>query len=42
MGIIEWLLVWLIANALLVVWRVLITYPELTTTDQSVRPRVVE
>ena len=36
MGIIEWLLViWLIVNALLVVWRVLVVSSE--TRDRSIR-----
>ena len=35
MGIIEWLLVWLIVNALLVVWRVLVVASE--TRDRSIR-----
>jgi hypothetical protein len=37
MGIIGWLLVWLIVNAMFVVWRILVVFPELKTTDQSVR-----
>jgi hypothetical protein len=37
MGTIGWLLVWLIVNALFVVWRVLVVSPQLKTTDQSVR-----
>jgi len=36
-GIFGWLLVWLIINALFVVWRILVVSPELKTTDQSVR-----
>jgi hypothetical protein len=31
MGILAWLEVWLIANALLLVWRVLVTTDEMTT-----------
>ena len=34
-GIIEWLLVWLIVNALFVVWRVLVVSSE--TRDRSIR-----
>jgi hypothetical protein len=37
MGIVGWLLVWLIVNALFVVWRVFVVSPQLKTTDQSVR-----
>jgi hypothetical protein len=37
MGIIGWLLVWLIVNALFVVWLVRVVSPQLKTTDQSVR-----
>ena len=36
MGIIEWLLVWLIVNALFVVWRILVM-TEVETHDRSVR-----
>ena len=36
MGIIEWLLVWLIVNALFVVWRILVT-TEVETRDRSIR-----
>jgi hypothetical protein len=35
-GIIEWLLVWLIVNALYVVWRILVT-TEVETRDRSIR-----
>jgi hypothetical protein len=35
-GIIEWLLVWLIVNALFVVWRILVT-TEIETPDRSTR-----
>jgi hypothetical protein len=34
--IMEWLLVWLIMNALFVVWRILVT-TEVETSDQSIR-----
>jgi hypothetical protein len=37
MGIIGWLLVWLIVNALFVVWRVFVVSPQMKTKDQSVR-----
>ena len=36
-GIIEWLLVWLIVNALFVVWRILVTTEVETQFDQSAR-----
>ena len=36
MGIIEWLLVWLIVNALFVVWRILVR-TEVETRDRSIR-----
>lgn len=35
-GIIEWLLVWLIVNALYVMWRILVT-TEVETRDRSIR-----
>ena len=35
-GIIEWLLVWLIVNALFVVWRILVT-TEIEIPDRSIR-----
>ena len=37
MGIIGWLLFWLIVNALLVVWRVLVVSSQPKTSGQSVR-----
>ena len=36
MGIMEWLLVWLIVNALFVVWRILVT-TDVETRDRSIR-----
>ena len=36
MGIMEWLLVWLILNALFVVWRILVT-TDVETRDRSIR-----
>ena len=36
MGIMGWLLVWLIVNALVVVWRILVT-TEVETRDRSIR-----
>ena len=36
MGIMGWLLVWLIVNALVVVWRILVT-TEVETPDRSIR-----
>ena len=43
MGIIEWLLVWLIVNALFVVWRILVT-SSAETRDRSIRkmPKVAD
>ena len=35
-GIMEWLLVWLILNALFVVWRILVT-TDVETRDRSIR-----
>jgi hypothetical protein len=35
-GIIEWLLVWLIVNALFVVWHILVT-TEIEIPDRSIR-----
>ena len=35
-GIIEWLLVWLIVNALYVVWHILVA-TEVETRDRSIR-----
>jgi hypothetical protein len=35
-GIIEWLLVWLIVNALYVMWRILVTI-EVETRDRLIR-----
>ena len=35
-GIIEWLLVWLIVNALYVLWHILVT-TEVETRDRSIR-----
>jgi hypothetical protein len=35
-GIMEWLLVWLIVNALFVVWRILVT-TEIEIPDRSIR-----
>ena len=32
----KWLLAWMILNALVFVWRVLVVWPELKTKDQSV------
>jgi len=31
----KWLLAWLILNALVFVWRVLVVWPQLKTKDQS-------
>ena len=36
MGIMLWLLVWLIVNALFVAWRILVT-TEVETRDRSIR-----
>ena len=36
MGIMGWLLAWLIVNALFVVWRILVT-TEVETRDRSIR-----
>ena len=36
MGIMEWLLVWLIVNVLFFVWRILVT-TEVETRDRSIR-----
>jgi len=33
----KWLLAWLILNALVFVWRVLVVLPQLKSKDQSVR-----
>ena len=43
MGITGWLLVWLIVNALFVVWRILVT-SEVETRDRSTRkmPKVAD
>jgi hypothetical protein len=35
-GIVDWLLVWLIVNALFVVWRILVT-TEAESRDRSIR-----
>jgi hypothetical protein len=32
----SWLLAWLIVNALVLVWRVLVVFPQVKTKDQSV------
>jgi hypothetical protein len=32
----KWLLAWMILNALVFVWRVLVVWPQLKTEDQSV------
>jgi hypothetical protein len=36
-GIIVWLLVWLIVNALFVVWRALVVSSEMETRDRLIR-----
>jgi hypothetical protein len=36
-GIMGWLLVWLIVNALFVVWRALVVSYEMETRDRSIR-----
>jgi hypothetical protein len=36
MGTMDWIEVWLIANALLLVWRVLVTTDEMTTRIGSI------
>ncbi len=43
MGIMGWLLVWLIVNALFVVWRILVT-TEVETRGRSIRkiPKVAD
>ena len=36
----KWLLAWMILNALVFVWRVLVVWPQLKTKDQSVSANV--